>query len=88
MGASKRGIDPDAKRNQLTALQVERLSDVGQYADGGGLTLRVHPSGDKTWVLRLTIDGKLRERRLGGYPQVGLTEARRTAEDMRRRLPR
>ena len=43
MGASKRGIDPDANRNQLTALQVERLSDPGQYPDGGRLTLRVHP---------------------------------------------
>ena len=88
MGTQEQGIKADSEMNQLTALQVERLSDPGQYPDGGGLTLRVHTSGDKTWVLPLTIDGKLRERRLGGYPQVGLTEARRTAEDMRQRLRR
>ena len=69
MGTQEQGIKADSEMNQLTALQVERLSDPGQYPDGGGLTLRVHTSGDKTWVLPLTIDGKLREHRLAARPR-------------------
>lgn len=81
-------MNADAKRNQLTALQLEQFSAPGQYTDGGGLTLRVHPSGDKNWTLGLTVHGKQRDFRLGGYPQVGLAEARRTAEDIRQRVHR
>ena len=51
--------------------------------DGGGLMLRVHPSGGKNWVLRLTIGGKRRNFGLGGYPEVSLREAREHAAEMR-----
>ncbi len=50
---------------------------------GGGLTLRVHPSGGKNWVLRLTVDGNRRNFGLGGYPDVSLKAAREQAEGMR-----
>ena len=38
--------------------------------------LRVQATGRKNWVLRLTVDGKLRNSGLGGYPSVSLKAAR------------
>ena len=73
----------NVKRNQLSTLQVKNLSAPGTSTDGGGLMLRVHPSGGKNWVLRLTVDGKRRNFGLGGYPDVSLKAAREQAEDMR-----
>ena len=73
----------NVKRNQLTPLQVKNLSKPGSYTDGGGLMLKVHKSGGRQWLLRLTIDGKRRNMGLGGYPDVGLAQARRLAQDMR-----
>ena len=62
---------------------MKNLSAPGIYTDGGGLMLRVHPSGGKNWVLRLTVDGKRRNFGLGGYPDVSLKAAREQAEGMR-----
>lgn len=70
-------------RNQLSTLKVKHLNAPGTYTDGGGLMLRVHPSGGKNWVLRLTIAGKRRNYGLGGFPDVSLREARAQAEEMR-----
>ena len=55
------------KRNQLSTLQVKNVKP-GVYTDGGGLTLRVKPSGRRTWVLRLTDKGKLRTSDSGRIP--------------------
>ena len=71
-------------RNQLTTRKVRSLGP-GQHTDGGGLMLRVHPSGGKSWVLRLTIEGTRRHFGLGSYPEVGLAEARDRAAEMRQR---
>ena len=38
--------------------------------DGNGLMLDVKPSGSKSWVQRLVIQGKRRDFGLGGYPQI------------------
>ena len=65
------------KRNQLSLLQVKHLTIPGSYTDGGGLMLKVHKSGGRQWLLRLTVNGKRRNMGLGGYPAVGLAEARR-----------
>lgn len=46
------------------------------YTDGNGLTLRVQTTGTKQWVLRYTINGQPFNMGLGGYPAVGLAEAR------------
>ena len=73
----------NVKRNQLSPLQVKNLSKPGSYTDGGGLMLKVHKSGGRQWLLRLTIDSKRRNMGLGGYPDVGLAEARRRAQKMR-----
>lgn len=45
--------------------------------DGKGLSLRVMPTGTKTWVFRYMIDGKARRMTFGQYPAVSLAEARK-----------
>ena len=53
-----------------------------RYSDGprgNGLALQVQPSGSKQWIQRLTVDGKRRDLGLGGYPAIGLKDARELA---------
>ena len=52
------------------------FAKVGFHPDGGGLYLRVDPSGARRWVQRVTIDGKQRNMGLGPFPEVSLSEAR------------
>ena len=54
--------------------------------DGGGLEIRVYPSGGKIWQLRYEFGGKRRIMRLGEYPALSLAGARRKAEDAHRML--
>ena len=74
------------KRHQLTDEMIKALSKPGTYTDGAGLTLRVQKSGSRQWVLRTTINGKPRALGLGGYPRVGLSEARQLAEENQRAI--
>lgn len=48
------------------------------------MRLVVGDSLAKRWVMRLTINGKRRERGLGSFPTVSLEEARERAADMRK----
>jgi integrase len=66
--------------NRLTALKVKNLKEPGKYEDGGGLRCVVWPSGSKSWVVRITVDGRRIERGVGSYRDVSLDEARRQAE--------
>ena len=77
----KRGVVPNIKHHQLSDEMVKTVSKHGTYSDGKGLTLRVQKSGSKQWVQRVTIGGKARTLGLGGYPGVGLAEARRVAQE-------
>ncbi len=43
----------------------------------------VAKGGSKSWVQRITIDGKRHDLGLGGHPYVGLAFARQTASDNR-----
>ena len=74
----------NVKHNQLSAAQVKTVTAPGTHADGDGLTLRVSDTGAKSWVMRLTVDGQRRNVGLGGYPLVGLAEARKLAAEHRR----
>ena len=67
----------------LSATRVKALKDPGRYSDGGGLHLYVNKAGRKSWVLRITIDGRRRDIGLGGFPSVGLARAREKATDNR-----
>ena len=64
---------------RLTAAKVKNLSDSGMYGDGGTLYFRVAPGGSKSWIQRITIDGKRCDIGLGGWPLVSLAEAREAA---------
>ena len=64
---------------RLRAKQIGTLRP-GRHGDGGTLFLVVEPGGrSRHWVQRLTVDGKRRDLGLGGYPYVGLAEARAAA---------
>ena len=52
--------------------------------DGGGLYLRVSPTGSKAWVFRFQLDGKRRDMGLGPYPDISLAEARGRATEHRK----
>ncbi|WP_299310926.1 site-specific integrase [uncultured Halomonas sp.] len=43
---------------------------------GGGLAIRVTPTGNRAWYYRFRINGKADSMNLGRYPSVGLQEAR------------
>ena len=67
----------------LSATRVKALNAPGRYSDGGGLHLYISKAGRKSWVLRITVDGRRRDIGLGGYPSVGLARAREKAVDSR-----
>ena len=71
-----------APTGRLSTAEIERALP-GKHADGGGLTLVVKPSGRRSWVARVSTDGKRREIGLGGYPAVSLDEARERAAQLR-----
>ena len=80
-----RGSDNKARRGEgkLTALMVQRHLEPGRYVDGRGLMLYVQPSGSRSWVLRAQHAGRRRDYGLGGYPELGLADAREKASQFR-----
>ena len=74
------------KPNSLSALEVRRLTKPGMHTVGEvpGLYLNVSTTGAQSWILRIMIGKKRREIGLGGYPEVGLADARTTAREMRK----
>lgn len=54
--------------------------------DGRGLYLEVSPSGGKWWRLKYRFEGKENRLSLGGYPDVGLAEARKRRDELRRQV--
>jgi integrase len=73
----------DRRERRLKAKDIEKLGP-GTYEDGGGLRLVVEPSGARRWVLRVTINGKRRNRGLGSAKLVTLEAAREDAFEIRR----
>ena len=65
--------------NLLTATKVQKLKEPGRFFDGVGLHLRILDNGTKTWIQKLTVNGKETTLGHGGYPAVSLAEARRKA---------
>ncbi len=71
-----------ARTKRLTAKTVEHAPP-GKHSDGAGLTLVVKPTGRRSWVMRVTVDGKRRDIGIGGYPTVSLADARQKAAELR-----
>ena len=67
----------------LSATRVKALKEPGRYSDGGALHLYISRAGRKSWVQRITIDGRRRDIGLGGFPSVSLARAREKAADNR-----
>ena len=68
----------------LTVARAKSLSEPGFYRADPTLYLRIAPGGSKSWVQRLTIEGRRHDLGLGGFPLVTLAEARAKAYDNRR----
>src|SRR6056297_95222 len=69
-------------KNRLSAQEV-KSAPVGKHCDGAGLWLIKREDGGAQWVLRVTIHGRRREMGLGGFPTLGLAEARKLAHRWR-----
>jgi hypothetical protein len=61
-----------------------RKAGPGRHADGGGLYLKVDPSGARRWILRTVVRGRRRDYGLGSANLVSLAEAREKAFELRR----
>ena len=64
---------------KVTAVTVRNASRPGLHGDGATLYLAVAPGGSKSWIQRVTVDGRRRDIGLGGYPAVSLAKARQRA---------
>lgn len=77
-----------AALHKLTVLKIEREKTRGYLNDGGGLYLRISPTGTKSWVFRykVSIAGRThtREMGLGALHTVTLAEARERARECRK----
>lgn len=51
-------------------------------ADGDGLWLCIRPTGAKSWISRTKKAGVMREKSLGDYPSVSLSDARKLHADL------
>ena len=63
----------------LSDLQIKKLAPKNyrfEISDGKGLSLRIMPTGTKTWVFRYMIEGTARRMTLGTYPALTLSQAR------------
>src|SRR4051795_5173380 len=65
-----------ARTGKLSAVEVAKTKGPAVLHDGGGLYLRIAPTGAKSWVFRFQIEGKRRDMGLGPYPDVTLARAR------------
>ena len=83
---------PECKRRVKSGPHVEkklnaafvRKAGPGRHSDGGGLYLKVDPSGARRWMLRTVVRGRRRDYGLGSATLVTLAEARQKAFELRR----
>lgn len=69
---------------KLTVTAAKNASEPGKYGDGDGLFLLVRASGAKSWILRTMVHKRRVDIGLGGYPMIGLGEAREKAAELRK----
>ena len=59
-----------------------------RLAGAGGLYLEAAPSGSRRWFWKYYVEGKEKRLALGGYPDVGLKEARAARDEARKQQQR
>lgn len=69
-------------RNRLSAAFL-KTAPAGKHCDGAGLWLVKREDGGAQWVLRVTVHSRRREMGLGGFPSLGLADARKLADQWR-----
>jgi integrase len=69
---------------KLTATQVRDLSEPGRYPDGEGLILKIGPTGGKSWIMRVQVNGVRRDIGLGDARYVTVKDARLEAGAIRK----
>lgn len=76
------------KARELGALAVKNLTEPGLHFVGGvtGLALMVKPSGTRSWVLRVAVNGKRSHIGLGGFPDVTLAQAHERARSVKDKI--
>ena len=67
----------------LTDVAIRNLKVPGRHRAGETLYIMVWHNGRKSWVQRLTIEGRRTDLGLGSYPTVSLSEAREKARENR-----
>jgi integrase len=68
----------------LSKDKVREFTEPGRYSDGDGLILQISPSGGKSWLVRLQVNGRRRDIGLGRVDDVPLTAARAKAAELRK----
>lgn len=61
---------------KLTPALIKELTEPGRYSDGEGLLLQISPSGGKSWLMRVQVNGRRRDIGLGELRHVSLRDAR------------
>jgi hypothetical protein len=77
---------------KLTTVLIDKFWKAGPatpgkpdlHSDGGGLYLKVTSARAASWVFRYRWNGRRPEMGLGGYPALGLAEAREKARQLHR----
>ena len=68
--------------NRLSAGFI-KTAPVGKHCDGGGLWFIKRKDGGAQWMMRVNVHGRRREMGLGGFPSLGLADARKLSERWR-----
>ena len=71
-------------KNAISAAEAKSITKPGSHYAGETLYLYVAPGGSKSWVQRITINGRRCDIGLGGFPVVTLAEARDQAYQNRK----
>ena len=66
----------------LTSREVQCLTKTTAVGGVSGLTLRIRSDAEKTWVLIKMLGGKRRSWKVGNFPKMTLSEARKKAAEM------
>jgi integrase len=72
--------------NRLTPAKIKEIAEPGFYADGAGLYLQISKWQTKSWVLRYSLDGRVRHLGLGSVNDYTLTQARERARKARHQI--